>query len=52
MEKQLKYLFSLIESERPESQIIAWVDSQDNATEIYKWFQKFMEGYTTQPKQK
>jgi hypothetical protein len=44
---QIIQINHLIDSNKTEFQIIAWIDSQENAKDIYDWFNKFMQGYVS-----
>lgn len=46
IDKALETIFLMIEQDKPESEIIKWVESNQNSTQIFDWFNKFMRGYT------
>lgn len=41
-----------MDSNKPESQILSWVESQENSEQIFEYFNKFMQGYVGQEKKK
>lgn len=49
-EEQITEISKMMDDDTPESKIIAWIDFQDNAQDIFDWFNKFMQGYVTQTK--
>ena len=44
---QLTKIMQMMES-ASESKIIDWIDSQENAQDIYAWFNQFMQGYVVE----
>lgn len=42
---QITTINQMMDSGASEAKIITWIDSQENAQDVYDWFNKFMQGY-------
>ena len=47
-DKQIEQITQMSDNGETESKIIDWIDSQENAQDIYDWFNQVMQGYATE----
>ena len=50
-DEQLTKISEMMDGDKSEKEIIAWVESQENSEQIFEWFNKFMQGYAVEPKE-